>query len=31
MWWKLGLTISIVNIVIWTALGFTWWKFLGLW
>jgi DASS family divalent anion:Na+ symporter len=30
-WWKLGLLVSIVNIIIWYGVGFLWWKVLGLW
>lgn len=30
-WWKLGLLVSIVNIVIWFGVGFPWWKLIGLW
>jgi DASS family divalent anion:Na+ symporter len=30
-WWRLGLFISLVNIVIWVGLGGLWWKVLGLW
>jgi len=30
-WWKLGLAISIVNIVIWLVIGGLWWKVLRLW
>jgi divalent anion:Na+ symporter, DASS family len=30
-WWKLGFTISIVNLVVWLGIGGLWWKFLGLW
>ncbi|MCJ7755763.1 MAG: anion permease, partial [Thermoanaerobaculales bacterium] len=30
-WWKLGLVVSIVNITIWTVVGFPYWKALGLW
>lgn len=30
-WWKNGLIISIVNIVIWIGLGGLWWKVLGIW
>ena len=30
-WWKLGLTVSVLNIAIWTVAGFGWWKLLGLW
>jgi DASS family divalent anion:Na+ symporter len=30
-WWRLGLIASVPNILIWTALGFAWWKLLGWW
>lgn len=30
-WWRLGLIISVVNIVIWLGVGGVWWKILGLW
>jgi DASS family divalent anion:Na+ symporter len=30
-WWKLGLLISAVNIIIWLGIGSAWWKVLGLW
>ena len=30
-WWRLGLLISLVNILIWVGLGGLWWKVLGLW
>jgi DASS family divalent anion:Na+ symporter len=30
-WWKLGLLVSAVNVVIWLVLGGLWWKILGLW
>ena len=30
-WWKLGLLVSVVNIVIWLGVGSLWWKLLGLW
>lgn len=29
-WWRVGLIISFVNIIIWYAVGGVWWKFLGL-
>ena len=31
VWWKTGLIISFVNIVIWLSVGGVWWKVLGLW
>jgi DASS family divalent anion:Na+ symporter len=30
-WWVVGLIVSFVNITIWSTIGFTWWKFLGIW
>lgn len=30
-WWTLGLITSVVTILIWSILGFVWWKVLGLW
>lgn len=30
-WWWLGLITSLVTITIWSLVGFTWWKVLGLW
>ncbi|MCH4185180.1 MAG: anion permease, partial [Eggerthellaceae bacterium] len=30
-WWKDGLIVSVINIVIWIVIGGAWWKLLGLW
>ena len=30
-WWWLGLITSLVTIAVWSLVGFTWWKLLGLW
>jgi DASS family divalent anion:Na+ symporter len=30
-WWKVGLLISLVNLAIWSGVGFVWWKLIGLW
>jgi DASS family divalent anion:Na+ symporter len=30
-WWRLGLITSFVTIIIWSLVGFVWWKILGLW
>lgn len=30
-WWRIGLVVSIVNILIWSTIGFGWWKLLGIW
>ena len=30
-WWKIGFLVSLVNLIIWSAVGFTWWKLIGIW
>lgn len=30
-WWWLGLITSLTTIAVWSVVGFTWWKVLGLW
>jgi DASS family divalent anion:Na+ symporter len=30
-WWRAGFYSSVVNLVIWLAVGIAWWKVLGLW
>jgi len=30
-WWWLGFITSLATITIWSLVGFTWWKILGLW
>lgn len=30
-WWKIGLAVSVPNIVLWSGLGLLWWKALGWW
>lgn len=30
-WWKVGFVVSLANIAIWSTIGFTWWKLLGIW
>lgn len=30
-WWWLGLVVSVPNILIFTVIGFAWWKLLGWW
>lgn len=30
-WWMFGLIISVITILIWTLVGFCWWKILGWW
>lgn len=31
MWWRIGFVLSLVNILVWSTVGFLWWKFLGYW
>lgn len=31
VWWRLGLLLSVINVIIFIGLGSMWWKFLGLW
>lgn len=30
-WWKLGLAVSVVNVILWLGIGSLWWKLVGLW
>ena len=30
-WWTAGFLISLVNIAIWSTVGFSWWKLIGIW
>ena len=30
-WWRAGFFASVVNLIIWLAVGIAWWKVLGLW
>lgn len=30
-WWFLGFVASVAHVIIWTLVGFTWWKILGWW
>ncbi len=30
-WWKVGAVVSVVNLVIWSTVGFAWWKLIGVW
>lgn len=30
-WWRNGLIVSLINLVIWLGIGGVWWKFIGLW
>ena len=31
IWWRVGLIVSLVNIAIWSTVGFAWWKLVGFW
>jgi DASS family divalent anion:Na+ symporter len=30
-WWKIGFVMSLVNLTIWSTVGFGWWKLIGVW
>lgn len=30
-WWRVGFYVSVLNLIIWLAIGLWWWKVLGLW
>jgi divalent anion:Na+ symporter, DASS family len=30
-WWRVGFLASLVNLAIWTTIGFAWWKLVGFW
>jgi DASS family divalent anion:Na+ symporter len=30
-WWGIGFLISVVNLTIWSTIGFAWWKILKIW
>jgi DASS family divalent anion:Na+ symporter len=30
-WWRIGLLISMVDMLIWMGIGIWWWKLIGLW
>jgi DASS family divalent anion:Na+ symporter len=30
-WWKVGAVVSVVNIAIWSSIGFLWWRLIGVW
>jgi DASS family divalent anion:Na+ symporter len=31
MWWRVGFATSILNLLIWSTVGFAWWKAIGYW
>ena len=30
-WWKVGFVVSLVNLAIWSSVGFAWWKLIRIW
>jgi DASS family divalent anion:Na+ symporter len=30
-WWRVGFVVSVVNLLVWSTVGFAWWKVLGIW
>jgi DASS family divalent anion:Na+ symporter len=31
LWWRIGFIVSLVNVTIWSTIGFGWWKLVGIW
>lgn len=31
LWFKIGFVVSLVNIAVWSTVGFAWWKLIGVW
>lgn len=30
-WWRVGFFMSVINLTVWSTVGFLWWKLLGIW
>ena len=30
-WWQIGFLVSLINLAIWSMVGFSWWKLIGVW
>ncbi|MBI4905189.1 MAG: DASS family sodium-coupled anion symporter [Acidobacteria bacterium] len=30
-WYKVGVLVSLLNLAVWSTVGFAWWKILGIW
>lgn len=30
-WWRMGFIMSLVNIAVWSTIGFGWWRLIGYW
>jgi divalent anion:Na+ symporter, DASS family len=30
-WWRIGFVCAVLNFLIWSTVGFAWWRFLGIW
>ena len=30
-WFRVGFVVSVVNLAIWSTVGFAWWKLIGIW
>lgn len=31
VWWRVGFVASLVNLAVWSTIGFAWWKLIGIW
>lgn len=30
-WWRIGFLVSLLNLAVWSTIGFGWWKLVGIW
>lgn len=30
-WWRIGFIVSVVNVLVWSTVGFGWWHLIGIW
>ncbi len=30
-WWRIGIVCALLNLTVWSTVGFAWWKWLGMW
>jgi DASS family divalent anion:Na+ symporter len=31
LWWRIGFVVSLLNVLVWSVVGFAWWKLIGIW
>jgi DASS family divalent anion:Na+ symporter len=30
-WWRVGFVVALANLLVWSTIGFGWWKLIGIW